>query len=510
MRPAPLTLALLPALALGLGERGGVTDLRCEVGRNAIAAPATLAPKKFERPPVGAIAPQGWLLEQLLLQSNSLAGYLSDSSFPGADHVNMSAWSGGDGSKAGGTDQWLPYWSNGQVPLLGLLEAAKATGRVESDLGPIIDNLMSYVLAHTNTTNGWIGPFVDEPGDNNGHGLWDPLNMLRSLFMYAEFRPQQEQAIAKAVVAHLTEEAKLLVKDPVIKWAQTRWPTFVEICQYVVDYYVPKYGSKAEVMPLGAAGTTEMLMNASALFAQKGMNWLSYYHRNGSIKFPFADVHGWNTNDHGVNNAEGAVRWPAVTYRMTGRQEDAEQMDFMLGMLDQYQGQVQSLLCADEVFCGRAPHRGTETCTEVEAMASLEYAFEVFGTPNLMDRVERMAFNGKLERRTCESSSAVLLMGLLLVAAMPAALTADMWTHVYVQQANSVFAGHTGPKASDATQPLRSHHLHHSHQTHKKPCGGCGGGAPELLGDTPSGEDQGANFYGVSHFPCCITNFPQG
>ena len=58
--------------------------------------------------------------------------------------------------------------------------------------------------------------------------------------------------------------------------------------------------------------------------------------------------------DHGVNNAEGAVRWPAVTYRMTGRNEDADQMDFMLGMLDTYQGQVQSLLCADEVFCGRA------------------------------------------------------------------------------------------------------------------------------------------------------------
>jgi len=26
-------------------------------------------------------------------------------------------------------------------------------------------------------------------------------------------------------------------------------------------------------------------------------------------------------------------------------------------------------------------------------MASLEYAFEVFGTPALMDRVERLAFN---------------------------------------------------------------------------------------------------------------------
>ena len=183
-------------------------------------------------------------------------------------------------------------------------------------------------------------------------------------------------------------------------------------------------------------------------------------------------------------------------------------------MLDTYQGQVQSLLCADEVFCGRAPHRGTETCTEVEAMASLEYAFEVFGTPDLMDRVERMAFN-----------------------AMPAALTADMWTHVYVQQANSVvssqaiflfvrdpwtcsdrllvlqFAGNTKPKGNDDTQPLQSHDLHHSHQTYKNPCSGCNGGGDDAhvaLGDSPSGEDQGANFYGVSHFPCCITNFPQG
>jgi hypothetical protein len=40
---------------------------------------------------------------------------MSDSTFPGADHVNTSLWSGGNGSKMGGTTQWLPYWTNGQV-----------------------------------------------------------------------------------------------------------------------------------------------------------------------------------------------------------------------------------------------------------------------------------------------------------------------------------------------------------------------------------------------------------
>jgi hypothetical protein len=161
---------LLPLLVLSTAVQAraerSVTDLRCEVGNQNIVAPVKLTPKLLERPPVGAIAPQGWLLEQLLLQSNSLAGYLSTSTFPGADHVNMSAWSGGNGSKAGGTIQWLPYWTNGQVPLLGLIEAAKAVDRVESGMKPIIDDLMAYVLSHTNKSNGWIGPFVDEPGES--------------------------------------------------------------------------------------------------------------------------------------------------------------------------------------------------------------------------------------------------------------------------------------------------------------------------------------------------------
>ena len=71
-----------------------------------------------------------------------------------------------------------------------------------------------------------------------------------------------------------------------------------------------RYGQDASVMPLGSNGTKVMLLNASVLFAKKGMNWKAYYHQTGSIKFPEGSVAGWNTNDHGVNNAEGALRWP--------------------------------------------------------------------------------------------------------------------------------------------------------------------------------------------------------
>ena len=41
-----------------------------------------------------------------------------------------------------------------------------------------------------------IGPFLNEPGDANGHGLWDPLNMLRTLLNYAEAHPEHERTIA--------------------------------------------------------------------------------------------------------------------------------------------------------------------------------------------------------------------------------------------------------------------------------------------------------------------------
>jgi hypothetical protein len=252
-------------------------DGACTADKTTFPRPSKLVAKAFKPMTTGSIAPQGWLLDQLLLQANSLSGYMSKSTFPGADRVNTSLWVGGNGSKQGGTTQWLPYWTNGNVPLVALIRAAgpSAVKKLNTDLNlaGTIDSWMEFVLAHTNKTNGWIGPYVNEPGDGNGHGLWDPLNMIRSLLMHMEAKPEFAKQVAKATVAHLTQEYKLLTTDPVIKWAQTRWPTFVEICQYVIDNLVPKFGTDAEVMPMGAAATTAMLLNASALFAAKGMDW---------------------------------------------------------------------------------------------------------------------------------------------------------------------------------------------------------------------------------------------
>ena len=124
-------------------------------------------------------------------------------------------------------------------------------------------------------------------------------------------------------------------------------------------------------------------------------------------------------------------------------------------------------------------------------MASYEQAFSTLGRLELMDRVERLAFN-----------------------ALPAALTGDMWTHVYVQQANSVYAGVTHPSSTRGGHE----HAHTAARASARSCprGACstsqptngvaasGGGGPPAFA-----EIQEVNYFGVSHFPCCITNFPQ-
>jgi hypothetical protein len=233
-----------------------------------------LAPKAYTPLPLGTVAPRGWVLEQLLLQANSLAGKMAKSQFPGAKDINQSAWVGGPGT-GGNTIQWLPYWTNGMVPLVGLLEAAgpNATGRLDPRLRLIetVDTYMEFVLTHANKSSGLIGPWQGE----GGHWGWDPLNMLRSLYNYMQFRPEKAEAVAKLCMVHLQSVYDEMASGDkqIQEWAKMRWPSFVDVLQWAIDELVPAYGGNADVMPLGAATTIEMLHNASDLWRMEGFAW---------------------------------------------------------------------------------------------------------------------------------------------------------------------------------------------------------------------------------------------
>ncbi len=87
----------------------------------------------------------------------------------------------------------------------------------------------------------------------------------------------------------------------------------------------------------------------------------------------------------------------------------------MIEFLDRHHGQVTGMFTGDECLAGRNPLQGTELCSVVEFMFSLEQLFAVFGNPFFGDRLERVAFN-----------------------ALPATFSPDMWSHQYDQQVNQV------------------------------------------------------------------------
>ena len=65
----------------------------------------------------------------------------------------------------------------------------------------------------------------------------------------------------------------------------------------------------------------------------------------------------------------------------------------MLDLLDKHHGQATGIFTCDEHLAGRSTSQGTELCTVVEAMYSLEALSAVTGDARLGDRLEKLAFN---------------------------------------------------------------------------------------------------------------------
>jgi hypothetical protein len=65
------------------------------------------------------------------------------------------------------------------IPALALIDAAGATARLDPDLGllPRVDAAMQFILTYdfsvaNQSAPGWFGPWINEPGDVGGFGLW--------------------------------------------------------------------------------------------------------------------------------------------------------------------------------------------------------------------------------------------------------------------------------------------------------------------------------------------------
>lgn len=377
---------------------------------------APLAPGAFYALPLGSIRPRGWLHDQLRTQADGLSGHL-DETWP--DVGPDSGWLGGKG------ESWErgPYYLDGLLPLAWLLDDPQLKAKAQK--------FIDWTLNHQ-APDGMIGPASE-------NDWWPRIVMLKVLTQYQELTG--DPRVIPLMERYFQYQLNALPQRPLRDWGKFRWQD--EVLSVIWLY--------------NRTGTPHLL-DLARLLHDQGHDWTAQYANfkyTQRITSEFLKLdQGQGLSDvalstHGVNNGQ-AVKSGPVWSLVSGSDADRKAVLHMIAELDKYHGLPNGMFSCDEHLAGLDPSQGSELCTVVEYMFSLEQSFAITGDPSLGDRLERIAFN-----------------------ALPGAFTDDMWAHQYNQEPNQVMCS-----------------LHH------KPW-------------TTDGPES--NLYGLEpNFGCCTANFSQG
>ncbi len=377
---------------------------------------APLAASTFYLLPMGSIQPAGWLKEQLRIQASGLSGHLDET---WADVGPNSGWLGGTG------ESWErgPYFLDGLVPLAWLLDDPALKAKAQ--------RFVDWTLEHQ-APSGMIGP-----ASNND--WWPRIIMLKALAQYQEFTG--DGRVIPVMERYLQFQLSELPRRPLRDWGKFRWQDEV----LSVIWLYNRTGSP-------------YLLDLARLLHRQGYDWMAQYANFQYTRRITADYLKLNAgnglNDlslatHGVNNGQ-AVKTGPVWSQVSGSPVDRAAALRMIAELDKYHGLPSGMFSCDEHLAGLNPSQGSELCTVVEYMFSLEQSLAISGEPSLGDKLERLAFN-----------------------ALPGTFTDDMWAHQYNQESNQVECS-----------------------LHQRPWGTDG---PE------------SNLYGLEpNFGCCTANYHQG
>ena len=413
-------LAMEDRMASGLDPEARGAAAQSSSGNPGPATPvrnrAPLAPNAFYLLPLGSVRPSGWLRRQLEIQATGLGGHLDET---WADVGPNSGWLGGTG------ESWErgPYFLDGLVPLAYLLDDDRLKAKAQK--------YIEWTLTHQ-AANGMIGPASNDD-------WWPRMVMLKTLVQYQEVTG--DPRVIPVLSRYFTHQLEALPGRPLRDWGKFRWQDNA----LVVLWLYNRTGDPK-------------LIELAKLLHQQGFDWQANF-----ANFRFTEPvtpekikldqnNGLGESalaSHGVNNGQ-ALKAAPVWSMVTGAEADRRGISEMLAKLDEFHGLPNGMFSCDEHFAGRNPSQGSELCTVVETMFSLEQSLAILGDGSLGDRLERIAFN-----------------------ALPGTFTDDMWAHQYNQEPNQVEVS-----------------------LHRKPW-------------TTDGPES--NLYGLEpNFGCCTANFHQG
>lgn len=375
-----------------------------------------IQPLAYSELRLGSIKPEGWLRETLLRQRNGMTSQM-DSLYPEVMGPR-NGWLGGDG------DQWErgPYWIDGLIPMAWILD--------DDVLKQKAQPWVEWALA-SQKEDGFFGPDTDYPYErglqrDNAHDWWPRMVVLK--FMQQYWSAAGDSRVIDFMRKYFRYQLNTLPTCPLGNW--TSWATY-RACDNL-----------SSVIWLYRLTGEEWLLDLAATLHEQSHDYVHMFletdelSRLGTI--------------HCVNLAQG-IKEPIVWWQCDPQPKYLDAVHTALADIRKYNGVPSGMYGGDELLHGNNPTQGSELCTAVELMFSLEEMTKITGDLSFVDHLERIAFN-----------------------ALPTQLTDDFMARQYFQQANQVDV---------------SHCIHNFDITH---------GESDLV-------------YGLlTGYPCCTSNFHQG
>ncbi|HEY0609198.1 MAG TPA: beta-L-arabinofuranosidase domain-containing protein, partial [Chitinophaga sp.] len=165
--------------------------------------------------PLGAVKPEGWLRNQLIIMRNGTSGHL-DEVHDKIKHDN--GWLGGAG------DSWeeTPYWLDGALPLAYLLD--------DKALQQKVLKYVNWVLEHQRPS-GYFGPITKQEREKQvaittanceaGDDWWPKIVMLKVLQQY--YSATADKRVIPFMTKYFRYQLEAIKTCPIGKW--TEWAT---------------------------------------------------------------------------------------------------------------------------------------------------------------------------------------------------------------------------------------------------------------------------------------------
>ncbi|RAJ26888.1 beta-L-arabinofuranosidase domain-containing protein [Pedobacter cryoconitis] len=324
--------------------------------------------------PLGSIKARGWLLKQLELQKDGATGH-AEELYPEASNLGAgSDWLGGQG------ESWerAPYYVKGLVALAYTLDDAGLKEKAQK--------WINWTLAHQQP-DGAFGPV-------KMNDWWPRMPMMYAVQSYYEATGD------KRVIGFFTRYFKYqlsnLDKKPLTEWSKSRAGDNIEIVFWLYNI----------------TGERSLLVLAEKLKSQ-AYPWADIY-TNNQFYFYGDDFH----TKHSVSVGQ-ALKFPALYSQLEKTAFYSAATEKGIDNLIRDHGQASGIASGTEFLAGKSSFQGTETCTVVEWMQSLETAVRIVHDAQLGDRLEKIAFN-----------------------TLPAQFSRDITSHLYYSQPNQVVCKH--------------------------------------------------------------------